>query len=226
MKKYMFPDKLEIVNIVVAIIGIVMIFCSSLLVAVPGSIYSKLLSIMGDLGIGIFPTGLIGFILERIQNRNKAQETHNKRLAILSLFNNAVHGYLNIICNEVIKKRGNLKNERVFEIITAVNNIQMEYSESEIVALTTLIRNLQEVFSLDTALYIVTDVFEAIEISHFSMLLGEGKKLLNLMKENRDVMESRRSFLSYLQITCFSVPECNNFNLMISDGDNIFVPKK
>ena len=228
MKKYIFPDKLEIVNIVVAIIGIGMIICSSLCTAEQGTLCSKLLSIIGDLGIGIFPTGIIGFILERIQNRNKAQEMKSKRLAILRLFNNAVHGYLNVICNTVIEKESSLKNKKVFEIITTLNNddVQVECSSNEKVALSNLVEKLHELFDSDNPLYIVTDVFEMIEINHFELIIKDGEKLLCLMKENRSIKDSRNTFLSYLWTTCLEIPECYNFNLMISDGDNIFIPSR
>lgn len=226
MKKYIFPDKLEIVNIVVAIIGIGMIICSSLCTAEQGTLCSKLLSIIGDLGIGIFPTGIIGFILERIQNRNKAQEMKSKRLAILRLFNNAVHGYLNVICNTVIEKESSLKNKKVFEIIATLNNddVQVKCSSNEKVALSNLVEKLHELFDSNNPLYIVTDVFEMIEINHFELILKDGEKLLCLMKENRSIKDSRNTFLSYLWTTCLEIPECNDFNLMISDGDNIFIP--
>lgn len=227
MKKPRLPTKLEIVNLVVAVIGIAMILCSSLLTVEPETSCSKFLSIVGDLGIGIFPTGVIGFALERMQNRSKEQEKRGKRLAILRLFNNAVHGYLNVICNSAIKINSNLKSKKLFDITRAVNSeeIQIDLSDEEKNALTLLVERLQESFGATNPLYIVTDVFETIEITHFEMLLRDGNNLLYSINERKNVMDMRSSFLSYLQTTCLAISECNYFNEMISDGDNIYIPQ-
>ncbi len=226
MKKMRLPTKLEVVNLVVAVIGIAMILCSSLFTVEQEPHCSTLLSIVGDLGIGIFPTGVIGFALERMQNRSKEKEKRDKRLAILRLFNNAVHGYLNVICNSAIKINSDLKNKKVFDIISAVNNeeIQINLCDEEKNALTLLTERLQESFGTTNPLYIVTDVFEAIEIINFEMLLKDGNNLLYLINEKVNVMDMRNSFLSYLQTTCLAISECNCFNEMISNGDNIYIP--
>ena len=55
------------------------------------------------------------------------------------------------------------------------------------------------------------------------MLLKDGEKILHLMNESKDIVNARSEFLSYLQITCLAIPECTNFNEMISDGDNIYI---
>lgn len=227
MKKMRFPTKLEVTNLVVAAIGIIMILCSSLFVVKQGTYYSQLLSIMGDLGIGIFPTGIIGYTLERMQNRSKEKEKRNKRLAILRLFNNAFHGYLNVICNSAIKINSDLKNKKVFDITSTVisEKIKINLCDEEKSALTLLVDRLQESFSITNPLYIVTDIFEVIEITHFEMLLNDGINLLNLINEKRNIMDMRSSFLSYLQTTCAAISECNSFNKMISDGDNIYIPE-
>lgn len=227
MKKLRFLTKLETVNLVVTIIGIIMILCSSLFLDEQDSSYSKFLNIVGDLGIGIFPTGVIGFVLERMQNRSKEQEKRDKRLAILSLFNNAVHGYLNIICNSAIKANNNLKGEKLFYITNAVNSneIQLNICDEEKIALTILVERLQESFGTTNPLYIVTDVFEAIEIANFEMLLNDGNKLLRTIYKGTNVMDMRSNFLSYIQATCLAIPECNCFNEMVSDGDNIYIPQ-
>ncbi len=227
MKKLRLPTKLEIVNIMVTIIGVVMILCSSFFSDEQESSCSKFLNIVGDLGIGIFPTGVIGFVLERMQNRSKEQEKMDKRLAILSLFNNAVHGYLNVVCNSAIKVNKDLKGEKLFYITSAVNSdeIQINICDEEKVALTLLIEKLQESFGTTNPLYIVTDVFEAIEITNFEMLINDGNKLLHSINERTNVMDMRSNFLSYLQATCLAIPECNCFNEMISDGNNIYIPQ-
>ncbi len=227
MNRFGFPTKLEILNLVVAVVGIAMILCSSLFTAEQETLCSKLLSIVGDFGIGTFPTGVIGFALERMQNRSKEQEKRDKRLAILRLFNNAVHKYLNIICNSAIEANNSLKYKKVFDITSVVNSeeIQINLGDEEKDALTLLVERLQESFGTTNPLYIVTDVFEVIEITHFEMLLKDGKNLLHSTNNQKKVMDMRSSFLSYLHTTCLAVSECNCFNEMISNGDNIYVPQ-
>lgn len=226
MKRYRWPAKPEIINIVVAVVGFVMILCASIFTVSQESIWAKLLNIMRDMGIGIFPTGVIGLALERMQSRNKEQEKKDKRIAMLRAFNNAIHSYLNAICNIAIAKNNSLKYKKIFDITKLVSSeeVHIEYSNNEIVALTLLVKRLQESFGLTNPLYIVSDIFETIEINHFEMLLKDGEKLLYLMSEDNDVNDKRNSFLSYLQVTCLAISECSSFNEMISDGDNIYIP--
>lgn len=221
------PTKVEIAHVVVAVIGIVMILCSALISCGQESPCSKFLVITGDLGVGLFPTGIIGLVLERMQYRNREQEKKNKRIAILRLYNNAVHSYLNILCNAAIETDQRLIHKRVFEITTVISNgeLQVASSNDEKAALTLLTERLRESFGVSNPLYIVTDVFETTEINHFEMLLQDGEKLLSLMNKHINLAEARAGFLSYLQVACSAIPECSSFYEMVSDGDNIYVPQ-
>lgn len=218
--------RLEIVNLIIAIEGITMILCSSLITVNQDCSFSKWLNIIGDLGIGFFPTGIIGLTLERIQNRNKEQENRDKRLNILRLFNNGIHGYLNFICNSVIMSKKELKNKGVFELISIANCEKIEISscDEEIRALTIIVERLQELFGSPNPLYIITDIFKPIEINHFEMLLKDGNTLINAIIQGGNVSENRMRFISYLQTTCSEITECNSFCKMISNGDNIYIP--
>lgn len=219
--------KIEFANILVTIFGITMIVCSTLISVERESIEEKLLSLLGDLGIGLLPTGVLGFVIERIQNRNKEREKNNKRSAILRLFNNALHGYLNVICNAAIAGKGCLKGENIFEIINALNSeLHIEHITDEKEAIQLVVERLQMCFETRDPLFIVADVFETIEINHFELILQEGKNLLRLLHNNEKIGESRSSFLSYLQVACSEIPEFRNYMKMVSDGDNIYTPKK
>lgn len=225
-KKFISPTKSEIIYLIVVILGLSMICGSAFIIVVPDSICSKLLSIMGAIGTGAFPTGIIGIVLEKMQKRSIEQEKCNKRLAILRLFNNAAHGYLNIICNAIIKAEPTQKGNKIFSITSTLkyNKFRIENSEDEQKALTLLIRNLKDSFGTVNPLYITTDIFDTIEIDGFEKLLHDGESLLCLLKKGKEVSEVRIRFISYLQVTCSAISECSSFNKMISDGDNIYIP--
>lgn len=217
--------RVEIVNLVIALIGILMIVYSTLTPAENESVQEKMLALIGDLGIGLFPTGIIGFFLERIQNRNEDREKNNKRLAILRLINNAIHGYLNVICNSAIKQKSQLKLKTVFEIVDNLNEgLFIEKIDGEAEALAILVDRLRMSFGSTDPLFIVADVFETIEIKYFESLLQDGESLLQMLDMSNGVSKKRNSFLSYVKIACSEIPECKGFVDMISDGDNIFVP--
>lgn len=228
-RKYIRFTTIEVVYIFVVIVGVVMILCSSLIAAEPESNCSKVLSILGSLGTGTFPTGAVGFVLERMQNRNSEHEKSTKRLAILRLFNNSVHGYFNVICNAAIQAVPSLKDKKVFLITETLSsgNIQIENSDEELAALTILVARLKDSFSAVNPLYIATDVFTIQEINYFEMLVKDGEALLALMNKNADtsISSKRNQFISYLKTTCLAIPECSSFNEMITNGDNIFVPQ-
>lgn len=225
LPKWLSLSKIEFANIAIAAIGIAMIGCSTLIPAEIDSFNKKLLSIVGDLGVGLFPTGGIGFILERIQNRKERRERNNKRLAILRLINAAIHGYLNVICNASVAQNSRLKGENVFEIVGNLNEeLQSENIADEVKALALLVDRLKMSFGSTDPLFIVADVFETVEIKHFESLLHDGENLLHTLHMGYEAMDGRSSFLSYLQIACLEIPECKGFAEMVSNGDNIYVP--
>lgn len=220
--------KLEIVYIVMSFIGIVMIILSSLFCIEQESIAFKILNIIGDIGVCIFPTGIIGCILEKIQIQNKELEKRDKRLAVLRLVINSMHGYLNVICNTAIKDRISLKYKKVFEIIKSMNNkwTNIEFNQEEVATLKTLIEQLQNSLLLTDTLYIVTNIFDPVELNQFEILLKKAMELLNSMNQHENIQEKKNNFLSFIMITCSAIPECNNFNEMVSDGDNIYIGRK
>lgn len=225
MKKHGVLTKLEIAHIATATVGVAMILCSTFFAEEEKSVLGRWLTIMGDLGIGLLPTGVIGIILEKMQNRNRERDKKNKRMAVLRLFNSAVHSYFNSICNEAIRQKSAMKGKRVFEIISSVGNeVQFECSTEEIASFSLLGEKLIEIFEKEESLFIVTDVFEPIEIDHFNLLAKETKKLLCSTNKESNIKNARCSFLSYLKTACLEIPECGDFANMVSDGDNIYIP--
>lgn len=228
MNRFLRFTKMEIANIVVALIGVMMILFSSLPSGGESKTKIAILQIVGNIGIGVFPSGVIGFILERMQIRNRNIEKTEMRRTVLRYFLSALHEYLNVVCSEAIKQNSELKDSRVFDITKRIviqgelQPISAEESES----LSVLVQRMEEAFGTNNPFYIVTDVFESDELTHFGMLIENGKKLVHSIKQEKNPIESRNSFLSYIQSTCLSIPECNGFNEMISDGDNIFIPQK
>ena len=226
MKKNSILTKLEIAYIATATVGVAMILCSTFFAVEEKSVLGRWLAILGDLGTGLFPTGVIGLVLEKMQNRNRERDKKSKRMAVLRLFNSAVHRYFNSICNEAIRQKNAMKGKCVFEIISSVGNeVQFECSAEEIASLCLLGEKLVEIFEKAESLFIVTDVFDPVEIDHFNLLAKETKKLLSSTNKENSIKNARCSFLSYLKTACLEIPECGDFVNMVSDGDNIYIPK-
>ena len=225
--KYIFPkSKEEIMDIIIALSGIVMICIS-----VFGNNYesdtlnSKLLSVVGDLGIGLFPTGVISFLLEKMQQKQKDIEKQKKRATILYNLNIALHAYLNAVCNLAIAKKHSLKGHTVSDILRQIleNNMELESSTDEINALTHLIEKMKDLFQSPNPIYIIADIFNEDEMKHFHLLIKAGENALNFITEANSNSLQRNCFLSYLLIAFEEISEYNVFLKMESNGHNISI---
>lgn len=196
-------------------------------VATEGNSKPEYYIILGDLGVGIFPTGIIGYILEKMQRREKEEQRHKRRSAILYGIIVSIHSYFNSICNAALTEYPKYKNCNVFEIIQLIKDetIVLAYSSNELDMLRHLIIKIKDIFEFPDPTYIVSDVFEEKEENHFHLLIKEGEDLVTLIENNICKSSKRCDFLSYLEIACEEIPEFRQFLQMTSNGKNIFIPK-
>ncbi len=226
-KRLLPSSKAEWLNISAAILGVAMILLS-VFYDYPEEkiIQEKLFTVLGNLGIGIFPTGIIGLLLEKMQARDKREQKRRIRSAILQSLNVSIHSYFNAICNSAISRCQKLKGLRVFEIFQAVKDtgIPFDYDSTERETLKHLVTMMRSSFETPDPTYIIADIFSQGEEKHFSLLIRKGEDVLNYFDCEGKDSSKRFEFLSYLQVACEEIPEWNKFENMISDGDNIFIP--
>ena len=226
-KQLLPKSKSEWLNISAAILGVVMIllsvFCGC---SEDNIILKKLFTVLGNLGIGIFPTGIIGLLLERMKARDKSEQKHRIRSAILQSINVSIHSYFNVICNSAILRCQELKGLLVFDIFQALKDkrISLDYDIAEKEALKHLITIMKSSFETPDPTYIIADIFSQGEENHFSLLIKKGEDVISCFDSGGNDSSKRFDFLSYLQVACEEIPEWNRFKNMISDGDNIFIP--
>lgn len=220
-------SKEEWFHIMIAALGIVMISVSAFCdVDMNNNAKTRGLALLGDLGIGIFPTGIIGLLLERMQNREKGEQKHRRRIAILHSLDISIHAYFNTICNLALVENASFNGDKVFDIFQAIKDetIIVEYSDDEVKALRRLVAKIKESFEFPDPTYIAADIFSENEENHFLLLIGKGEELLKSMEIEGCKSSQRYTFLSYLKVACEEISEFNKFLDMVSDGNNISIP--
>lgn len=211
----------------VAILGIAMIFVSVYFDSdQEHNTQKKLLSVVGDLGIGIFPTGIIGLLLERMQNREKGRQIQRIRAAILKSLNVSIHSYFNTICNSAISRCPGLKGRSLNEILQKVQEEQLliDQNPKEKEALKHFLSKIKITFETPDPTYIIADIFSPSEEGYFLLLIEKGEALLSEFDQGRIEHSHRSGFIGYLKTSCEEIPEWNRFMNMVSDGNNISIP--
>lgn len=169
-------SKEEWLNLAITFLGIGMIIVSVLADDTNSMAKSKFYAIIENLGIGIFPTGIVGFILERMQIREKKDKKIRIRTAILQGLNVSIHSYLNVLCNSMINKYPDLKGKEIFDIIEAIKagNRTLEYTEKEKDSLHQLTLKAKTSFEYPDPSYLIADIFSKSEEDHFLLLINKG----------------------------------------------------
>ena len=218
--------KKEWLYVFVAIIGVAMIIFSNAVDHLGTHEADKVLPIIGDLGIGFFPTGIIGLILDRMNSQEKNIKKNNIRNWMLLNIDVSVHSYFNLLCNSAIEADVNLKGKGLFEILKWIEGQRVisVNSNTEMELLDKLVMEMKNSFSQPSPIFAVYDIFSQNEEKYFALLIEKGEKLLKSKGGMPNIVGLRNDFLSYLTITCRELPELQHYQRMISDGDNIAIP--
>jgi hypothetical protein len=182
------------------------------------------LTVLGELGVGVFPTGVISLILERMQIREKSEEIRRIRTAILRNIDISIHSYFNTVCNSAIAENSSLKDKKIFDIFNAIKDEAIVITTDESSALKQLLMRMKDSFESPNPVYLAIDIFKENEERHFRLLIEKGEKLLELIENDNCMSMDRHNFLSYLETACKEITECNKYLNMSSDGNNIFIP--
>ena len=220
-------SRAEWINLATAFLGVVLILLSVFNNCPEEKVLQKkFFAALGDIGIGIFPTGIIGLLLERMQAREKNDQKQRIRSAVLQNLNVSIHSYFNALCNSAIADYPELKGHRVFDIFKSMKElgIPLKYDNAEKQALKALVLRIKASFESPDPTYIIADIFSQSEEQYYLLLIDNGNKLLSYLDQGGNNPAERLKFLSYLQIACEEMPEWVKFKNMVSDGNNILIP--
>ena len=206
-----------ILNWCLIILGIGMIIISVFYTALEGSIAKKVIEVIGDIGIGLFPTGAIGLLINWMQARENEKQQKARRSEVLRRIDSALHRYLVSLCKEA-NKNYEIKGKTISEIIDSVGSI-ISFSDDESDKLKILLERLEEYFDKPDPVFIMTDCFTEQEQRFHLQRINECKAILNA--RNADILILRSKFLSQWRIAWKDIPEYCYYESLKYDGDNL-----
>lgn len=218
-----------IVNGVAILLGLLFIVLSVVIVTQDGTACHKALQIIGDVGVGLFPTGIIGLLICIMQEKDKERHRLVMRKEILRLINSAVHQYLLEICKCAACKCGNLKGKKLTEIERAIINrdVNFPYSDTEVEKLKVLTLRLTDYFGKAEPALIIGDLFTSNEQKFYAARIEEGQAIIESYSEAKNSEEiaanKRNDYITHWQSLRGLFPEYRKYNNLYFDGHNLVI---
>ena len=154
-----------LLHFIVAIVGL------SLIVFLPDPDavcegYKRFVSTMIDIGIGLFPTGLIGLILVFMQKSQKSNEKFDQRISLLKELDIKLHNLVNEIC-----KLSNQSEKSVKKILIALRDNAPECQlTSNVKSCATAFSTSIKEFLQNKNDFLLTEMFSTDEMEALSLL--------------------------------------------------------
>ena len=208
-----------VLNIILMIIGLAMISVSVFCNAPDDSITKKIIEVIGDLGIGVFPTGAIGLLLNRMQNKEEKRQKTAQRNEVLRRIDTSLHQYLVTVCKEAMSHEIDVKDKPITQIINNLNQANLLRTSAESERLKVLIERIEEYFDKPNPVFIMTDCFTEQEQRFHTQQVISGKNLISC--DDDDVQTNRASFLNSWSSGWIDIPEYQYYKDQIFDGDNL-----
>lgn len=157
------------------------------------SLSEELSSVIMNLGISIFPTGIVGWMFEKVNEKNHKIEISDKRAAILKQLSVLFQRYLSEACyqyQELNKEKNNYylseinvldsfneMSSNYTDALSLINKGKMNWTEKEVeeffrneLETTDAIENVLNAILFNKDVYIINDIFSEDELIRFGDL--------------------------------------------------------
>lgn len=212
---------MKILNVILIIIGIALI-CSDFFAN--GCFSKKIIDLLVNFGIGLFPTGAIGLIIEFVQDRQQSEIKKYKRQSILKDFQYMIQNYLNVVCDKhfQLKDINNQTIERkidVSDIFTVIKDFECDFIkdcnnnqtacdmtivsklyQKEGESIKTLIPFIQRIIN-EQNMYISNEIFSKSELELLKGLKSYAEKYNEKITQNNLIgaLQDKTALLSQIQ---------------------------
>lgn len=214
---------MKILNIFLIVLGISLI-CSNFFFTASDCFQQKIIDLLVNLGIGLFPTGAIGLIIEFVQDKHQSEIKKYKRQSILKDFQYTIQNYLNVLCDKYfqLKEANNQKIERkikVSDIFTVIKDFECDFvkdcnnnqatcdmtivtglflKEGEVI--NTLIPFIQRIID-EQNMYISNEIFSQSELDLLNGLKDHAEKYHDKIMQNNLIgsLQDKTALLSQIE---------------------------
>lgn len=204
------------------------------------SLNEGLSSVIMNLGISIFPTGIVGWMFETVNEKNHNKEISDKRAAILKQLSVLFQRYLSEMCyqyQELYKEKHNYYlseisvmdsfNEMSSNYTDALGLIykgKMNWTEKEVeeffrneLATTASIKDVLNAISFNKDVYIINNIFSEDELMRFSDL-EESIIKFKVSIENRNYIKGAQERCIIMEIIYNIITHTQELNSRFKDS--------
>ncbi len=204
------------------------------------SLNEEISSVIMNLGISIFPTGIVGWMFEMVNEKNHNKEISDKRAAILKQLSVLFQRYLSEMCfqyQELYKEKNNyyLSEINVLDsfnemstnytnALSLINKGKMKWTEKEVeeffrceLVTTTDIKDVLNAILFNKDVYIINNIFSEDELKNFSDL-EENMTKFKLYIENRNYIKGAQQRCIIMEIIYDIITHTQELNSRFKDS--------